>query len=111
MPGFLLHVGAGVQCFHAAPALAQSTNIRVFVGGLPAVTVDDLWRVTGCPFYPVKPQPCLSIRWAPAARVLINGRPAVVQTTGPGQGVCLPAEQVPQGLPIVSALQTRVAGL
>jgi hypothetical protein len=116
MPGFLLHVGAAVQCFHAAPATGMTTNVRVFLGTQPAVTADELWSVAGCLFQiPVgagtKAQPCVTIRWAPATRVFINGRPAVVQMPGPGQGVCLPAEQVPQGAPVISALQPRVSGM
>ena len=114
MPGFVLHVGAATQCFHAAPATAQSTNVRVFVGPLAALTVDDVVTVAGCPFtlptVPPKPQPCVVIRWAPATRVLINGRPAVVQLPGPGSGVSLSAEQIPQGAPIVGSVQTRVVG-
>lgn len=113
MPGFLLHVGATVQCMHAAPATAVTGNVRVFVNGTPAVTAADVFTVTGCPFtIPVpKPQPCVTIRWAPAGRVFINGQPAVVQVPGPGQGICQSAEQIPQGMPIVSAIQTRVFGM
>ncbi len=115
MAGFMLHVGATTQCFHAAPATAQSTNVRVFVGPLAALTVDDMVTVAGCPFtlptVPPKPQPCVQIRWAPATRVFINGRPAVVQMPGPGSGVCFSVEQIPQGAPIVGAVQTRVIGL
>ena len=115
MPGFLLHVGATVQCFHAAPATAQTSNVRVFVGPTPAVTVADMFAVVGClftiPLVPPKPQPCVTIRWMPATRVFINGQPAVVQVTGPGQGICQSVEQIPQGLPVVGALQTRVFGM
>jgi hypothetical protein len=35
----------------------------------------------------------------------------VVQVPGPGTGLCFSAEQIPQGAPIVSTVQTRVAGL
>jgi hypothetical protein len=112
MPGFLLHVGASVQCFHAAPATASTTNVRVFVGGTPAVTATNVCTVAGCPFaVGPKPQPCVTIRWMPATRVFVNGQPAVVQIPGPAQGICQSAEQIPQGLPIVSAIQTRVIGM
>jgi len=72
----------------------------------------DLHAVAGCPFTipGPKPQPCVTIRWAPAARVFINGQPAVVQVPGPGQGICQSAEQIPQGPPVVAAVQTRVVG-
>src|SRR5688572_11108813 len=101
MSSFLLNVGATVQCFHAASASAQTSNTRVSVDGKMAVTAEDMWTVSGCPFTipPSKPQPCVTIRWAPAKRVLINGKPAVVQATGSGQGICQTAEQIPQGLP------------
>ena len=115
MPGFLLHVGATVQCFHAAPATSVTSNIRVLVSGMPALTMADVSAVAGCPFTtPIpKPQPCVTIRWLPAAasRVLINGQPAVLRVSGPGPGICQSAEQIPQGLPIVSAIQTRVSGM
>jgi hypothetical protein len=40
---------------------------------------------------------------------LINGQPAmVVAAPGTGPGLCQSAEQIPQGPPIVSAVQTRV---
>ena len=111
MPGFLLHVGAGVQCIHGAPAILTTSNVRVLVNGSPAVTVADLTPVVGCPFVPVKPQPCVRITWVASARVLINGSPAVFQTPGPGLGFCLSPEQAPQGVPIISAVQPRVSGM
>lgn len=115
MPGFLLHAGATVQCTHAAPATIISSNTRVLVNGMPAVTVADLTTVAGCPFtlptVPPKPQPCVTVRWVPATKVLINGTPAVVQVPGPGQGICQSVEQIPQGPPIIGAIQTRVAGM
>lgn len=111
MPGFLLHVGAGVQCTHAAPASAQTSNTRVFVGTNPVITAPDLHTVTGCLFaVGSKSQPCVTIRWAPAARVFVNGQPAVVQMTGTGQGICSSAEQIPQGPPVIASIQTRVTG-
>lgn len=110
MPGFLLAVGSTVQCTHAAPATASTTNTRVLVGGTPAVTASDAHTVTGCPFTVPgpKPQPCVTVTWVPATRVLVGGKPVVVQVTGPGQGVCKSAEQAPQGPPVIAAVQPRV---
>jgi hypothetical protein len=85
----------------------------VLLGGQPAATIADLWTVAGCPFQiPVgagtKPQPCVKIQWtAPAARVLINGTPALLAISpGIGQSV----EQIPQGPAVVSVVQPRVIG-
>jgi hypothetical protein len=113
MAGFLLTVGSAVQCTHAVPATAQTSNTRVATASGPAVTAGDLHTVTGCPFTvpPGKPQPCVTIRWVPATRVFINGQPAVVQVPGPGQGVCQSADQIPQGPPIIGAVQPRVSGV
>ncbi|MDQ0767290.1 hypothetical protein QF031_000039 [Pseudarthrobacter defluvii] len=113
MTRFLLHVGAGVQCAHMAPATVQTSNTRVFVGTTLVITAADLHSVAGCPFTVPgpKPQPCATIRWAPAARVFVHGQPAVVQMPGTGQGICSSAEQIPQGPPVIASLQARVTGM
>ncbi|HSK33742.1 MAG TPA: hypothetical protein VK903_09675 [Propionicimonas sp.] len=113
MPGFLLHVGDTVQCTHAGPATLTTGNTRVLVNGTPALTATDLSTVAGCPFTLPngKPQPCVTIRWVAATRVFVNGQPAVVQVTGPGQGTCQSPEQLPQGPPTISAVQTRANGM
>ena len=113
MPGFLLAVGSTVQCTHAAPATAVTTNARVLVGGTPAITASDTHTVAGCPFTVPgpKPQPCVTVTWLPATRVLIGGTPAVVGVTGPGPGMGRSAEQAPQGPPMIGAVQARVMGV
>ena len=113
MPGSLLTAGDVVQCTHGAAASVQSGNSRVLVGGVPAVTAADLHTVGGCPFTVPgpKPQPCVLIRWVPATRVFVDGQPAVVQTAGTGQGMCQSAEQIPQGPPVIGAVQPRAMGV
>jgi hypothetical protein len=117
MPGFLLHVNAGVQCFHAAPAVVPPTQPRVLVGGQPVATVDATITVTGCLFQvptPAgpKPQPCVRIQWGTVAtKVLVGGKPALLgPAPGVVPGVCLSVEQIPQGAPTVNTIQARVTG-
>jgi hypothetical protein len=115
MPGYLLHIGAVVQCTHAAPATATPSAPRVLVSGQPVATVAGLWSVTGCLFQvpgPV-PQPCVLVKWAmPSARITVGGSPALLQPgTGTGAGACLNAAQAPQGPPIVNVMQLRAAGI
>jgi uncharacterized Zn-binding protein involved in type VI secretion len=111
MPGPLLHVGAVFTCPHAAPGQVVSSNARVLVSGMPVATMADTYPITGCPFQvPVgagtKPQPCVRVQWlVPAARVLVNGTPPILATSG---GIALSVEQIPQGPPIVSTVQPRV---
>ena len=117
MPGFLFHVNATMQCTHAAAATVVPSQPRVVVSGQPVATMSSPMTVLGCPFQiPVgagtKPQPCVAIKWAmPSTRFLINGQPAaLLPSPGPGPGVCQSAEQIPQGPPVIGAVQTRVIG-
>jgi hypothetical protein len=108
MPGPLLHVGATVLCSHGGPAQFVSTNARVLVGGLPVATLADQTLVAGCAFSPGSPHPCVRVQWlVPAARVFVNGAPALLQTS---TGLCLAADQAPQGAPVPVTVQPRVIG-
>jgi hypothetical protein len=111
MPGFLFHLGAVANCPHGGTINVITTNIRVLVSGQPVATVADQCLVAGCAFTvpPGKPQPCLKVQFlVPATRVLVNGQPALLNTS---PGLCLSPEQIPQGPPIISATQPRVSGM
>lgn len=114
MPGFLLHVGAVMQCTHGAPANVAPLQPRVVVSGQPVAPIASIIAVAGCPFTtPVpKPQPCILVKWLmPSTRFLVSGQPAaLVPAPGPGPGLCQSAEQIPQGPPIVATVQIRVIG-
>jgi hypothetical protein len=112
MPGFLMHTGVIMQCMHQGPAQLTATQPRVFVNGLPVALLADPITVKGCIFTipGPKPQPCVLVKWMmPSTRVTINGSPAMVlPTPGMGPGVCQSAEQIPQGAPVITFVQTRV---
>jgi len=117
MPGYLLHIGAVVQCTHGFPSVATPSAPRVLVSGQPVATAATAWTVTGCQFQiPVGagtvPQPCVRVQWTmPSARILVGGSAALLQPgPGPGAGACLNAEQAPQGAPVVNQMQLRAAG-
>lgn len=108
MPGSIYHVGASAICPHGGQITVISSNARVLVGGMPAATLADTCVVAGCAFTvpPGKPQPCVKVQWlVPALRVLVNGQPVILQTS---TGLCLSAEQIPQGPPAIVATQPRV---
>ncbi len=110
MPGFLFHVGATAMCPHAGQVSTVTSNTRVLVGGQPVATFADTYPIAGCPFVVPgpKPQPCVKVQWlVPAARVMVTGQPAILQTS---TGLCLSAEQIPQGPPNVVVTQVRVRG-
>lgn len=110
MPGPLYHVSATTLCPHGGQATVVSSNTRVMVSGMPVVTAADLATIAGCAFtVGTKPQPCVTIQWlVPATRVMINGQPAILQTT---PALCKSAEQIPQGPPVVVTNQARVIGI
>jgi hypothetical protein len=106
----LFHVGATAICPHGGQVTVTSSNTRVLVGGTPVATMADTCTVAGCAFTvpPGKPQPCVRVQWlVPAARVLVTGQPALLQTSS---GLCLSAEQIPQGPPSVVTTQPRALG-
>lgn len=110
MPGPLVHVGAVAMCPHAGQMSIVSTNTRVFVSGQPVATMADQYLIAGCPFVLPNgtPSPCLTAKWlTPATRVLVNGQPAILQTSS---GLCLSPAQAPQGPPNVVTTQPRVVG-
>ena len=116
MPGYLLHVNAVMTCIHVlGQAKIAPTQPRVLVSGQPVATIPPglpTITVLGCPFTLPngKPQPCVSVRGSmPSARVKVLGLPAMVAAApGPGPGICQSVEQIPQGAPIVGAMQARV---
>jgi len=116
VPGLVLHAGAQVSCFHGASATIAPSAPSVQVGGNAVTTVSKL-PVGTCPFQiPVgagtKPQPCITVEWATVStKVKVMGQSVLLQTppgSGPGAGECKTAEQITQGVPQVSSMQTRV---
>ena len=110
MPGFLMHVGATAICPHGGQVSVIPSQTRALVGGQPIATMGDTYPIAGCAFTvpPGKPQPCVKVQWlVPATRVLIGGQPAILQSS---TGLCLSAEQIPQGPPTVIMTQVRATG-
>ncbi|HSY48934.1 MAG TPA: hypothetical protein VLC46_08995 [Thermoanaerobaculia bacterium] len=104
MPGFLLHVGATVQCSHAGRAQPTVPNPRVTLGGQPTVSIAAPWAVAGCPFPPASGGPCAIATFTTSAvRVTSNGQPLLLLDS---QALCAPT-----GVPLmILVTQTRVTG-
>ena len=106
MPGFLLHLGATVQCVHAGQAQPTAPNPRVLVNGQPIVTQPAPYAIAGCPFnVSGAPVPCVTAQWVSGAtRVMSNGAPVLLLDS---QAIC-----TPNGTPLIIAVtQTRVTGM
>lgn len=110
MPGFLMQVGTTAICPHGGQMSIITTNTKVLLGGQPATTMSDTFLIGGCAFTipPGKPQPCVLVKWmTPASRIMIGGKPAILQNS---VGLCQSVEQIPQGPPNVIMTQIRVKG-
>jgi len=106
MPGYLLHVGALVQCAHQGPAQPTIRNPRVKVMGQNIVTRTCVYSISGCtlPAPPAGNGPCVLAQWLTAAlRVRANGLPVLLSDS---QATCNPP-----GTPLkIGTTQTRVKG-
>ncbi len=107
MPGFLVHVGATVQCAHGGQAQPTAPNPRVLVSGQPIVTIAAPYAVAGCTF-PPPPNgngPCVTAQWVSGAtRVFAMGQPVVLLDS---QAICAPT-----GTPLlIVQTQPRVTGM
>jgi hypothetical protein len=113
MPGPLVHVGAVGMCPHLGQISVVSSNVRVFVSGMPVATMMDTYPILGCiftlPGTPPIPHPCVRVQWlVPATRVFVNAQPAILQLS---TGLCLAVDMVPQGPPTIVTTQPRVIGM
>lgn len=110
MPGPLYHAGAVAICPHGGQVATIPSAPRVLVSGMPVAVLTDTSLVAGCVFtVGPKPQPCVRVQWlVPATRVTSMGQPVLVQSS---TGLCLSAEQIPQGPPTIVSTQPRVVGM
>ncbi|MDB5127226.1 hypothetical protein [Mucilaginibacter sp.] len=105
MPGFLLHMGATVQCAHGGQAQPTVTSTRVTVSGQPIVTQAAPYTIAGCSFnVSGAPVPCVTAQWVTGAtRVTSDGLPVLLLDS---QAIC-----VPNGTPaLIVSTQTKVTG-
>ncbi|MEN3331901.1 MAG: hypothetical protein V7641_1266 [Blastocatellia bacterium] len=106
MPGFVVHLGAQVQCVHLGQATPTVVNPRVTVSGQPTVTPASPYVIAGCPFnVSGAPVPCVTAQWVTSAtRVTSNGQPLILLDS---QAVC-----APNGTPLlILVTQTRVTAM
>ena len=106
MPGFVVHLGAQVQCIHLGQATPTVVNPRVTVSGQPTVTLASPYVIAGCPFnVSGAPVPCVTAQWVTSAtRVTSNGQPLILLDS---QAVC-----APNGTPLlILVTQTRVTAM
>lgn len=113
MADFILTTASTLMCPHGGQIQLSTSNSQALIDGSPALLLSDRHTVSGCPFQiPVgpgtKPQPCVSVQWlVGATQTRVGGVPVLLQSS---VGLCLSAEQIPQGPPSVSQVQQVVKG-
>jgi hypothetical protein len=108
----LLTTAASLSCPHGGSVSIVSANTKVLAGA-PLALATDTFTISGCPFQiPIGtgsvPHPCVTVHWLkPNLRTTVNGAPTLSQDS---VGLCLAADQVPQGPVSVSQTQPLVSG-
>lgn len=109
----LLTVASALMCPHGGSVTIASTNTRATAGGVPLALATDAYVIAGCPFQiPVGvgmvPHPCVAVQWLKTGlRTSVNGVPTVGLDS---VGLCLAADQIPQGPVVIAQAQPRVGG-
>jgi hypothetical protein len=113
MAAALLTTASVLQCPHLGTVTIATTNTLVQGGGVPIVLVSDTFTIVGCPFQiPVGvgtvPHPCVRVQWIkPNLLTTVNGVPTLAADS---VGLCLAADQVPQGQVAVVMTQPGISG-
>ncbi len=104
----ILTTTSTVMCPHGGQAQLFTSNTDVKFDGAFALLQTDVHPIVGCPFAPVAPLPCLTIRWVTGAvQTNVKNVPVLLMTS---VGLCLNAAQAPQGTAIVVQTQQRGLG-
>jgi len=112
MAAALITTAATLTCPHGGQVVIASGNTQVLAGAALALATDT-FTITGCPFQlptpggPV-PHPCVRVQWLKTnLRCSVGGVPTLAADSA---GLCLAADQVPQGSVVVSPAQTQASG-
>lgn len=112
MAAHLLTTASSLQCPHGGVVTIASSNTRVQAVA-PLALATDTFTIGGCPFQiPVGtgtvPHPCVRVQWVkPNVRTTVNGTPTLAEDS---VGLCLAADQAPQGPVSVIQAQPRASG-
>jgi len=104
----LLTTESVLFCPHGGAVQAQPGEPRARAGA-PVLRASDGFTVSRCPFSPGTAHPCVSVRWVQAVKRVRQSGDFVLNAAS--LGLCLAADQAPQGFVVVAGTQGRVAGV
>jgi hypothetical protein len=110
MAGRMLTTQSQMQCPHGGTVTAVSSNTVMAENGAQILVMTDTCTIAGCPFQipapsGTVPSPCIKVQWTVGdTMVKINGVPTLSESS---VGLCLSAQQIPQGTVIVANTQSK----
>lgn len=113
MAAALLTTASSLACPHGGSVGIASTNSQVNAASAPLALATDTFAISGCPFQiPIGtgsvPHPCVSVRWTKSNLMCtVNGQATLSQDS---IGLCLAADQAPQGPVAIHNTQAIATG-
>ena len=103
----LLTTASTLMCPHGGTVTATPGSPNASAGG-PVLRGSDTFLVAGCAFAPGGvAHPCVSVNWVVTAVRVIAGGAVLNQSS---VGLCIAADQAPQGTVLIAATQAQVSG-
>lgn len=105
----LLNTASVLMCPHGGTVSAISSNARVSAAGSFVLRPSDTFLIAGCPFVVgVVPHPCVQVQWVvPDAQSKAMSDFTLSEQS---VGLCVAADQAPQGTVLITFTQPRVSG-
>jgi hypothetical protein len=105
----LLTASSSMMCPHGGTVMATPGSTKARAGD-PILRVSDTFTIAGCTFStPAGPHPCTTVQWQQTAQKVSHGGDLVLNQAS--VGLCLAADQAPQGTVIISSAAPKVSGL
>lgn len=105
----LLNSSSMMMCPHGGQVQIITSNTRTKAGGDFLVRSSDTFLITGCPFnLGGPPHPCVKVQWVVTALRSKSGGDFHLNESS--VGLCLAADQVPQGPVQIVMAQPKVSG-
>jgi hypothetical protein len=107
--GALLTTASTLMCPHGGTVSVITSNARASAGGAFLVRASDTFVIVGCTFQiSGAPHPCVQVHW------IVNDLRSQVLSDftlcEASVGLCVAADQAPQGTVIISNTQQQVTG-
>jgi hypothetical protein len=105
----LLTTSSQLMCPHGGTVTISTSNSRPRAASSPIVRANDTFTVAGCPFVlGTAPHPCTQVQWIqPATQNRCAGSFVLTEQS---VGMCVAADQAPQGTVQVVAAQPKTGG-